>query len=138
MKILFFAVIFISTINTNAQTGTWTIKLNSKQIVSTAKEDRQTNYKKLESAEWGKPGTLEISFKENEPDAWLRTFLFCDEYDNILYSTDSTTKFSISLEKLRALYKGKKSLMIYTTVSPTDPNIVIRMRRVHLYTFKLP
>ncbi|MEO5947146.1 MAG: hypothetical protein ABIP79_10060 [Chitinophagaceae bacterium] len=138
MKIILFALIFISTINTNAQMGTWKIKLNTKEIVSTAKEDMQTNWKKLESSVWGNPGTLEISFKENDPDAWLRTFLFYDEYDKSIFSTDSTTKFSISLEKLRSLYKGKKSMIIYTVVSPTDPNIAIRMRRVHLYTFKLP
>jgi len=138
MKLLLFITIFISTMNTNAQMGSWTIKLNSKKIITTSIEDENKNCKKLKSADWGKSGNLEISFKEDEPDAWVRSFLFYDEDDNEIKRADSTTKFIISLEKLRALYQGKKSLIIYTVISPTDPNIAIRMRRVHLYSFMLP
>lgn len=118
--------------------GSWTIKLNNKEIVSTSKEDTQANCKKLKSSIWGKTANLEINFKEDEPDAWVRSFLFYDEDDNEIFRADSTTKFTISLQKLRTLYQSKKSLIIYTVISPTDPNIAIRMRRVHLYSFMLP
>ena len=138
MKLLLFATVFISTISTSAQMGSWTIKLNNKEIVSTSKEDTQANCKKLKSSIWGKTANLEINFKEDEPDAWVRSFLFYDEDDNEIFRADSTTKFTISLQKLRTLYQSKKSLIIYTVISPTDPNIAIRMRRVHLYSFILP
>lgn len=118
--------------------GSWTIKLNNKEIVSTSKEDTQANCKKFKSSIWGKTANLEINFKEDEPDAWVRSFLFYDEDDNEIFRADSTTKFTISLQKLRTLYQSKKSLIIYTVISPTDPNIAIRMRRVHLYSFMLP
>lgn len=138
MKLLLFTAVFISTISTSAQMGSWTIKLNNKEIVSTSKEDTQANCKKLKSSIWGKTANLEINFKEDEPDAWVRSFLFYDEDDNEIFRADSTTKFTISLQKLRTLYQSKKSLIIYTVISPTDPNIAIRMRRVHLYSFMLP
>lgn len=138
MKLILFTAILFITVNTNAQMGSWTIKLNSKKITTTSKEDETKNCKKLKPADWEKAGNLEISFKEDEPDAWVRSFLFYDEDDNEIFKADSTTKFSINLEKLRTLYKGKKSLIIYTIISPTDPNIAIRMRRVHLYSFMLP
>ena len=138
MKLLLLSAIILSTMGTNAQMGSWTIKLNNKEIVSTSTEDKQANCKKLKSSMWEETANLEINFREDEPDAWVRSFLFYDEDDNEIYRADSTTNLSISLEKLRTLYQGKKSLLIYTVVSPTDPNIAIRMRRVHLYSFMLP
>ncbi len=122
----------------SAQTGSWTIKLNNKKIITTSIEDESKNCKKLKSSDWEKTGNLEISFKEDEPDAWIRSFLFYDENDNEIYRADSTTNFSVNLKKLRNLYQVKKRLIIYTVISPTDPNIAIRIRRVHLYTFMLP
>lgn len=136
--LLLFAILFMSTIKTNAQTGTWTIKLSSKKITTTSTEDEKMNCKKLKSSMWKKEGNLEIIFTENEPDTWIRTFLINDEDDNELKRADSTTHAIISLNELRTLFLGKKKLTIYTVIAPVDPAIAIRIRRVHLYTFMLP
>ena len=138
MKLILFTLIFISTLKTNAQNGKWSISLNNKKIIETRTEDENKNRKVLKSTDWNKNGKIEISFKEDEPDTWIRTFLFYDEKDNEIFRADSTTKFSVSIEKLKTLYKGKKSINIYTVISPVDPNIAIRVRRVHLYSFILP
>jgi hypothetical protein len=138
MKLLFFATVLISTLTMDAQTGSWTIKLNSNKIISTSKEDINKNCIKLKSSDWNKDGNLEIIFKEDDPDAWVRSFLFYDEDDNEVLRADSITSFSISLKKLRTAYTGKKSIIIYTVISPTDPNIAIRIRRVNLYSFMIP
>ncbi len=132
------AAMLISIMNTNAQTGSWTIKLNNKKVITTSVEDETKNCKKLKSTDWKKPGNLEITFTEDVPDAWYRFFLFYDEEQNELFKADSITNLSLSLEKLRKIFSGKKALKIYTVIAPKDPTIAIRIRRVHLYTFMLP
>ena len=136
--IIVLAAIFISTTYSNAQMGSWTIKLNSKKVISTAKEDEKANCKKLKTSDWNKNGNLEIIFTEDEPDTWIRTFLFYDEGDNELKKIDSTTHAVISIEELSNLFQGKKKLIIYTVIAPIDPSIAIRIRRVHLCTLLLP
>jgi len=138
MKILLMAAMLISIMNTNAQTGSWTIKLNNKKVITTSVEDETKNCKKLKSTDWKKQGNLEITFTEDVPDAWYRFFLFYDEEQNELFKADSITNLSLSLEKLRKIFSGKKALKIYTVIAPKDPTIAIRIRRVHLYTFMLP
>lgn len=138
MKLLLFTAILISTINMNAQTGSWTIKLNNKNIITTSIEDETKNLKKLKAADWEKAGNLEIQFEEDNPDDWFRSFLFYDEDQNELFRADSITCLCISLEKLKKLFTGKKTLKIYTVIAPKDPTIAIRIRRVHLYSFILP
>jgi len=68
----------------------------------------------------------------------MRSFLLVDESDNEILRADSTLHARISLAELRRLFAGKKQLVIYTTISPLDPNLAIRIRRVHLCTLQLP
>jgi len=121
-----------------AQTGSWKIKLNNTLLLSTTHEDEKLNSKKIKLADWKKTGTLEVSFKESEPDFWWRSFLFYDEQDNELYRKDSTTLYKMPLATLRKIFHGKKEIRIYTTVAPKDPNFAVRIRRVHLCTLRLP
>lgn len=122
----------------DAQSDSWKIRMNNKILLATSHEDEKVNTKKITSSEWKKSGSLEIIFKEGEPNTWRRSFLFFDAEDNQLLSKDSTTRAKISLSALRKLFKGKKEIRIYTVISPLDPNIAIRIRRVHLCTLKLP
>jgi len=121
-----------------AQSGSWRIRVNSKTILSTRQEDVAKNVKKISSAEWKKSGNLEILFAEDEKNIWMRYFHLVDEFDNEIIKKDSTTHAKISLAELRKLFTGKKQIKVYTTISPLDPNIAIRMRRVHLCTLQLP
>ena len=118
-----------------AQSGSWVIKMNSKTVLSTRQEDV---VKKISLADWKKSGKLEIIFAEDEKNTWMRYFQLVDEFDNEILRKDSTTHAKISLAKLRKLFAGKKTIKIYTTISPLDPNIAIRIRRVHLCTLQLP
>lgn len=120
-----------------AQSGNWNIKLNGKLLLSTSKEDEKINCKKVKAAQWSKNGYLEINFIEDEPDTWWRSFLFYDEQDNELLRKDSTTSYKILAKELFKLFSGKKEIRIYTTIAPRDPNLAIRMRRVHLCTLRL-
>lgn len=120
-----------------AQSGSWNIKLNGKLLLSTSKEDEKINCKKVKAAQWSKNGYLEINFTEDEPDTWWRSFLFYDEQDNELLRKDSTTSYKILAKELFKLFSGKKEIRIYTTIAPRDPNLAIRMRRVHLCTLRL-
>jgi len=123
---------------TVAQSGSWIIRLNNKTILSTRQEDAIKNVKKIKLTDWKKSGKLEIIFTEDEKNTWMRYFLLVDEKDNELLRKDSTTHAKISLAVLRKAFAGKKLIKIYTTISPLDPNIAIRMRRVHLCTLQLP
>ena len=43
MKLILLSAILMLTINTNAQTGSWIIKLNNKEIITTSVEDENKN-----------------------------------------------------------------------------------------------
>jgi len=79
---------------------------------------------------------LEISFTEDEPDTWWRSFHFNDEQDNELIRKDSVTYFKIPAKELQRIFTGKKEIRIYTTIAPRDPNLAVRIRRVHLCTLR--
>jgi hypothetical protein len=137
-KILLIAGLICSGIMADAQSGTWKIKLNNKTILSTATEDEKANCKKIKLSEWNRPGKLDISFKENEPNIWIRSFLFYDKEDNELLRKDSTYRVLITFSELKKIFKDKKEIIIYTVIAPKDPRMAIRVRRVHLCTLKLP
>jgi archaellum biogenesis ATPase FlaH len=137
-KFVLIISLLFSTLFTVAQSGSWIIKMNNKTILSTRQEDVTKNGKKISSAEWKKSGNLEILFAEDEKNTWMRYFQLVDESDNEILRKDSTTHAKISLAELRKLFTGKKTINIYTTISPLDPNIAIRIRRVHLCTLQLP
>ncbi len=137
-KIIFLTCILFTTLLLPAQKGNWIIKMNNKIILSTRQEDAKKNIKKIKSADWKKSGKLEILFTEDEKNTWMRSFQFVDEQDNDIQRKDSTLHATLSLVELRKLFTGKKEIKIYTTISPLDPGIAIRIRRVHLCTLQLP
>ena len=137
-KLLLFTCLFFTALFVRAQSGSWVIKLNNKTILSTRLEDAQKNSRKIKAADWKKPGKLEIIFREDDKNTWIRSFLLVDASDNEILRKDSTIHASINLADLRKLFAGKKQLIIYTTIAPLDPNIAIRIRRVHLCTLQLP
>ena len=137
-KVLVLTSLLLTTVFLQAQNGSWIIKLNNKTILSSHQEDPVKNVRKIKSADWKKSGKLEILFAEDEKNTWMRSFQLVDELDNDILRKDSTTHPSISLVELRKLFAGKKQVRIYTTISPLDPNIAIRIRRVHLCTLQLP
>lgn len=92
----------------------------------------------MKVSDWNKSGYLEILFTENEKDTWIRSFLFYDKADNEILRKDSTVHAKISIKELKKLFVHKKEILIYTTIAPVNPNMVIRMRRVHLCTLQLP
>ncbi len=116
----------------------WRIRLNNKLRLATSKENEKANLIKVKSSEWTTKGWLEITFKESYPGVWKRSFLLYDDQDNELWRKDSVTHSKLSTTTLRKLFSGKKEIRIYTTVSPVDPNIAVKMRRVHLCTLRLP
>lgn len=136
-KVIVLASLLFCLTAIEAQSGSWNIKLNGKLLLSTSKEDEKINCKKVKAAQWSKNGYLEINFIEDEPDTWWRSFLFYDEQDNELLRKDSTTSYKILAKELFKLFSGKKEIRIYTTIAPRDPNLAIRMRRVHLCTLRL-
>ncbi|MEO7393975.1 MAG: hypothetical protein ABIU11_03480 [Chitinophagaceae bacterium] len=137
-KIFVIVSLFFTAIVTNAQMGSWKIRVSCKTILATSNEDEKINTKKITAAQWKKSGNLEIIFKETDPDTWRRSFLLFDAEDNQLLSKKSTNHAKISLASLRKLFAGKKEIRIYTVISPLDPNIAIRVPRVHLCTLQLP
>lgn len=130
--------LLFSTLFAVAQSGSWVIKMNSKTILSTRQENEVKNVKKISLVDWKKSGKLEIIFAEDEKNTWMRYFQLVDESGNEIVRKDSTTHAKISVAELRKLFAGKKQIKIYTTISPLDPNIAIRIRRVHLCTLQLP
>lgn len=137
-KFILITSLLFSTLFAVAQGGSWIIKMNSKTVLSTRQEDVVKNVKKINLSDWKKSGKLEIIFAEDEKNTWMRYFQLVDESDNEIVRKDSTTHVKISLIELRKLFAGKKTIKIYTTISPLDPNIAIRVRRVHLCTLQLP
>lgn len=125
----------MTTMIADAQEASWKIKLNNKTLLATSKENEEKNIIKAE--EWKKDGYVEISFTEAEPDTWWRSFLFYDEYDTEIIRKDSILTYRLFVKHLIKKFAGKKQIRIYTTVSPKDPNLGVRIRRVHLCTLRL-
>lgn len=138
MKInLLIAIIFLSHNMIQAQ-DSWTIRWNNKTILSANKEDEAANTRTIKLSDWKKNGNLEIIYKEAEPDTLLwHSFLLFDENDHQLISKEKTLVAKIPIAQLRKLFAGKKQIKIYTIVSPRDPTIAVRLRRIHLCTLKL-
>ena len=137
----FFSIVSLIALSqfANAQDeDSWTIKLNNQTLLTTSKEDVATNTKRVKKFDWRKNGTLEVVFKEHEKSVWIRSFLFCDENDNQLLAKDSVSHTKISVGTLRSLFAGKKKIVIYTVVAPSNPMIAVRIRRIHLCTLLLP
>ncbi len=137
-KLFFIPFLLFAGLLIQAQTDNWKIKLHGKLLLSASKENEKANCKKVKSSLWNKNGFLEINFNEAGPDTWWRSFLFYDEQDNEIIRKDSTTYYKVSVSELRKLFGGKKEIRLYTTVSPKDPNLAVRIRRVHLCTLRLP
>lgn len=136
-KIILLTGLIFSMLFAVAQSGSWVIKMNGRTILSTRQEDAIKNIKRVSRTDWKKSGNLEILFAEDEKNTWMRYFHLVDEMDNELLKKDSTTHAKIALAELQKAFAGKKQVKIYTTISPLDPNIAIRMRRVHLCTLQL-
>lgn len=133
---LFFFIIIFSAYCMQAQ-NSWQIIMNKKTVLTGNESNELPNTRNFIPSDWTKKGYLEINFKEATADFWRRSFQFDDETGNQLFSKDSTTKVKIPLRELRKIYAGKKEIKIYTVASPLDPNIAVRMQRVHLCTLKL-
>jgi hypothetical protein len=133
---LFFFIIISSAFSIQAQ-NSWQIIMNKKMVLTGNDSNELPNTRNFNPSDWTKKGYLEINFKEATADFWKRSFQFDDETGNQLFSKDSTTKVKIPLRELRKIYAGKKEIKIYTVASPLDPNIAVRMQRVHLCTLKL-
>lgn len=139
MKIIFLVtILFFCQTMIQAQ-DSWKIKWNNKTILSANKEDEAANTRKITLAELNKSGNLEIIYKEAQPDTILwHSFILFDENDHQLISKEKTLHAKIPIEELRKLFTGKKGIKIYTIVSPRDPDIAVRIRRIHLCTLRLP
>lgn len=138
-KIILLLFISFFGINTSAQEGKWKVCVNKKTVLETSKEDEQKNVKTISAKEWKKNGFLELVFTETGNDIWFyRHFVIVDKDETDYYQLDSTNTIKIPLNEFRNKLKGKKEIAIYTTFSPKDPTIAIRMRRIHLITLKLP
>ena len=135
-KFLLLVNIFLTSFFIQGQ-GSWQVCLNKKTIVTGSESNELLNTKKINQKEWIKNGYLEINYKEVDTGFWKRSFQFEDETGFQLFSKDSTTKVKIPIPELRKLYAGKREIKIYTVASPLDPNIMVRMQRVHLCTLKL-
>jgi hypothetical protein len=128
----------MSTSPTLFSQNSWKIKLNNKLLLSASQESETANSKRISPADWKKNGNLELTYKVvEERGKWKRSFLFYDESDNQLLTKENTLHVKIPLSLLRKLFSDKKELRIYTVVSPVDPHIAVRIRRVHLCTLQL-
>ena len=121
-----------------AQQGKWEIKWNGKVLITADTENIAAHIKQLKRNDLKQKGFLEIKFNEAIPNAWKRSFILNDESDNELWRKDSTTKMKISIAQLKNIFRGKKQIIIYTTVSPSNPMMMVRMQHIHLCTLKFP
>jgi hypothetical protein len=137
-RILFVTSLMFAVMSADAQSGSWKVKVNGKVLLSTSLENEKKNIRDLSASVLNNKGAIEVSYKETDPSFWKRSFHFYDEDDNEIISKDSVTYFKTDLATVRRLFAGKKMIRIFTTVTPLDPNIAVRIRRVHLCTLRLP
>jgi len=122
----------------SAQNECWTIKLNGTVLLSAEREDQIKNKKTIRSAEWNKPGNLDIKFIATGAAPWIPAIYLTDELENLVWKKDSVVSASIPLSSLRSLIKGKKELKIYLIKSPPNEMMGRPTQMLHLCTLKLP
>jgi hypothetical protein len=135
VTLLLFSALFMAAQNN------WKVTLNNKTLLSTGKEDEQANCRKISAAAWGADGYLQVAYKDANPEKeWSRSIFFTDEADNELIRNDNTANVKISLSELKKAFAGRNKIKIFTTATPTDPDLAarVRIRRVHLCTLELP
>ena len=118
----------------------WKVSLNDKLVLSSTKEDEASNTKKISSTVLKKNGELYVKFSPAlQAKGWRRSILIFDEDDNEVIRQDGGNILRVDNKKLLNLFSEKKQIRIFTTLTPTDPNIAARtrIRRVHLCTLEL-
>ena len=138
-KLLLLSLITTLAFAVHAQ-DTWTIRLNNKTVI-TGKTDADVPVKIIKRSELGKPGSLQVFYKQSPSDTkWKRSILLFDENDVEISRIDSlTAKSKISTATMKKGFAGKKEIRIYTIALPTDPALAaaVRVRRVHMGTLEL-
>lgn len=132
-RFICFLLFFFTCWSMNAQ-GSWKIWVNKKIVVKASEEDVDKNTFSLTTSALKKTGTLQVQYTEQDAAAWIRTFHFFNEKDEPLFTKDSVTNYTVPFSTLHKYAKGCKKIYVYTTIAPTNPNIAIRVRRVHLAT----
>ena len=139
-RLLLTSLIFLTVLLVSAQ-DSWRIKVNNKTVLHASREDEEANTRKINQAAWKKNGYLQILYKD--PDAAAdsyRTLIISDENDNELVRQDSVNSLKIPIRTLKKALGSNRKIQIFTTVLPSDPELVarVRVRRVHLCTLELP
>ncbi|MBM3415904.1 MAG: hypothetical protein FJY20_05550 [Bacteroidetes bacterium] len=138
MKKLLTILTIICLAETVSAQDSWKVVLHKKLLLTGKGADEEKNIKLIKLSEWEKSGYLEVSYKEEQPSAWLHSIRFADEQGNELLVKDSTTSTKVSTIALRKTFSGKKQVKIYMVIAPSDPMIMAPARRIHLATLKLP
>jgi len=138
MKILLLIMVSLTSLLAQSQSNGWEITLNNRIFLEIPAEIEKAPVRRISKSEWIKKGSLEIKYYNTEKNSWKRSFSLTDQLENEMLVAENTSYVKISLMKLRRLFKGKKEIRIYTTISPPNPLMGAPSRRIHLCTLRLP
>jgi hypothetical protein len=135
MKALYCLLFFFISTVALAQSQSWRITQNGKLLLQATEENSEKNIITVNRADLNRPDFLWVRFAGATAGGWVRTIYITGEKNEEL-AKHSGNLFRISNSTLKALFKNRSRVLIYTYTMPTDPKLkaTVKVRRIHLCT----
>ena len=131
MKKIFLFILAIGLLSFSYAQDRWTVKINSKTLLTAKKEDTALNVVSIADI---KKGSLVVSYTPGKMQSeWGRRLVIYDLADNELYAKEAFN-ITIPAATLKKWKKNHSQIKIYTWPVSKDPRIKLKVRRVHLCT----
>ncbi len=145
MKLILILIIssFGCTLISHAQTSTWKLYLNKKQVAQgTVTQRSDSTIIVLKKSRLSRSKLLRIDYMESVvPKGWNRSFAFYDGDKEIAHFKfgSSSGMFGIPLKQTQLLKAGGKIISLYTYSEPLDEKLAsaIRIRRILICRLKI-
>ena len=138
-SIVLLVFILLSGLISRSQSVSVEIKLDNRIIFQDTSDNKDKIPVLVSISNRKKPRVLEFLFTELETNVWFyRNLQISDIDENQLFNKDSITSVKILLKQLKKLANSRKELQVYSTITPKDKTIAIRMKRQYICTLKLP
>jgi hypothetical protein len=135
MKLIVFVLLSCVSLNSHIQADSWRITHNGRLLLQANEENPQKNVATINRIDLNKTDFLWVRFAGTTTKGWVRSIYISGEKDEEL-ARHSGNLFRISNSTLKALFKNRGRITVYTYTMPTDPKMkaAIKIRRVHLCT----
>jgi hypothetical protein len=135
MKVIAFMLLTFLSIATRAQSDSWVIIHNGRVLLQATGENSGKNVVTIRRSDLNKTDYLIVKYSGVTAKGWVRTIYLAGEKDEEM-ARHSGNIFRIADSSLKAIFKNRSRVVLYTYTMPADPKLkaAVRIRRIHLCT----